>query len=186
MVDQTDFGRNTLLVCSESRWAICPSVALWSYPWGGVMGFLLHVRTQVPYPLAMPIAHPNPLNTHRSPRPSHAQGTQQVCAGYCMYGQCTTMILTTGSGVNGFTLHPGIGEFILTHPKITIPGIVGRGKVERVGGSSRSKPRLNPMLSAPHSSLSPPSARKPRPSARKLAGQLRQVWLFTELATKRR
>jgi fructose-1,6-bisphosphatase I len=48
-------------------------------------------------------------------------GTQQVCAGYCMYGQCTTMILTTGSGVNGFTLHPGIGEFILTHPKITIP-----------------------------------------------------------------
>jgi fructose-1,6-bisphosphatase I len=31
------------------------------------------------------------------------------------------MILTTGHGVNGFTLDQDIGEFILTHPNIMIP-----------------------------------------------------------------
>jgi fructose-1,6-bisphosphatase I len=49
------------------------------------------------------------------------QGTQQVCAGFVLYGPSTMMILTTGQGVNGFTLNQEIGEFILTHPHITIP-----------------------------------------------------------------
>ncbi len=31
------------------------------------------------------------------------------------------MVLTTGNGVNGFTLDQNIGEFILTHPNIQIP-----------------------------------------------------------------
>jgi fructose-1,6-bisphosphatase I len=31
------------------------------------------------------------------------------------------MVLTTGNGVNGFTLDQNIGEFILTHPNIRIP-----------------------------------------------------------------
>ncbi|APZ42199.1 class 1 fructose-bisphosphatase [Acidihalobacter ferrooxydans] len=48
-------------------------------------------------------------------------GTQQVCAGYALYGPCTIMVLTTGNGVNGFTLDQDIGEFILTHPNMTIP-----------------------------------------------------------------
>jgi fructose-1,6-bisphosphatase I len=48
-------------------------------------------------------------------------GTQQVCAGYAIYGPSTMMVLTTGHGVNGFTLDPNIGEFVLTHPSITIP-----------------------------------------------------------------
>jgi fructose-1,6-bisphosphatase I len=48
-------------------------------------------------------------------------GTQQVCAGYCMYGQATVLVLTLGHGVNAFTLHSGIGEFILTHPNLRIP-----------------------------------------------------------------
>ena len=48
-------------------------------------------------------------------------GTEQVCAGFCVYGPTTMMILTTGNGVNGFTLDRDIGEFILTHPKMTIP-----------------------------------------------------------------
>ena len=33
----------------------------------------------------------------------------------------TMMVLTTGNGVNGFTLNPDIGEFVLTHPDIKIP-----------------------------------------------------------------
>jgi len=49
------------------------------------------------------------------------KGTDQVCAGFCVYGPTTMMILTTGNGVNGFTLDRDVGEFILTHPKMTIP-----------------------------------------------------------------
>lgn len=48
-------------------------------------------------------------------------GTEQVCAGYALYGPSTMMVLTTGNGVNGFTLDQNIGEFILTHPNMTIP-----------------------------------------------------------------
>lgn len=31
------------------------------------------------------------------------------------------LILTTGQGVNGFTLDQDVGEFILTHPAMKIP-----------------------------------------------------------------
>ena len=48
-------------------------------------------------------------------------GTEQVCAGYAIYGPSTMLVLTTGHGVNGFTLDRSIGEFILTHPDMTIP-----------------------------------------------------------------
>ena len=49
------------------------------------------------------------------------RGTEQVAAGYALYGPSTMMVLTTGNGVNGFTLDQNIGEFVLTHPKMTIP-----------------------------------------------------------------
>lgn len=49
------------------------------------------------------------------------EGTQQVCAGYCLYGSATMMVLTIGHGTHGFTLDPSIGEFILTHPSMQIP-----------------------------------------------------------------
>lgn len=48
-------------------------------------------------------------------------GTSQVCAGFCVYGPTTIMVLTTGNGVNGFTLDRDVGEFILTHPNMRIP-----------------------------------------------------------------
>jgi fructose-1,6-bisphosphatase I len=48
-------------------------------------------------------------------------GRELLAAGYCMYGSSTQLVLTTGNGVNGFTLDPAIGEFILTHKKLTIP-----------------------------------------------------------------
>jgi fructose-1,6-bisphosphatase I len=47
-------------------------------------------------------------------------GVKQVCAGYTLYGPSTMMVLTTGSGVNGFTLDQNIGEFILSHPNLRI------------------------------------------------------------------
>lgn len=53
-------------------------------------------------------------------------GDNLVCSGYCMYSSSTILVLTCGDGVNGFTLDPQIGEFILTHPNIQIPK---RGKI---------------------------------------------------------
>jgi fructose-1,6-bisphosphatase I len=49
------------------------------------------------------------------------KGSEQVCAGFVLYGPSTIMVLTTGHGVNGFTLDQDIGEFILTHPNMRIP-----------------------------------------------------------------
>ena len=48
-------------------------------------------------------------------------GTQQVCAGLALYGPSTMLVLTTGDGVDGFTLDRDIGAFILTHPQMKIP-----------------------------------------------------------------
>ncbi|MGB0506699.1 MAG: class 1 fructose-bisphosphatase [Pikeienuella sp.] len=48
-------------------------------------------------------------------------GSEQVCAGYSVYGPSTSLVVTTGQGVNGFTHNLGTGEFVLTHPNMTIP-----------------------------------------------------------------
>jgi fructose-1,6-bisphosphatase I len=48
-------------------------------------------------------------------------GTEQVAAGYVVYGSSTKLIYTTGNGVNGFTLDPSIDEFLLSHPNIQTP-----------------------------------------------------------------
>ena len=48
-------------------------------------------------------------------------GNQLQAAGYALYGAATMIVLSTGLGVNGFTLDPTIGEFILTAPNMTIP-----------------------------------------------------------------
>lgn len=48
-------------------------------------------------------------------------GTEQVCAGYAIYGPSTMLVLSTGRGVHGFTLDREIGEFMLTHPDLRIP-----------------------------------------------------------------
>jgi fructose-1,6-bisphosphatase I/sedoheptulose-1,7-bisphosphatase len=48
-------------------------------------------------------------------------GMKQVAAGYALYGPTTMLVLTVGDGVNGFTLEPNLGEFMLTHPKLKIP-----------------------------------------------------------------
>jgi fructose-1,6-bisphosphatase I len=49
------------------------------------------------------------------------KGTEQVAAGYIIYGSSTMLVYTTGKGVNGFTLDPSIGEFCLSHPNMKIP-----------------------------------------------------------------
>ncbi|MCF8464935.1 MAG: class 1 fructose-bisphosphatase [Flavobacteriales bacterium] len=49
------------------------------------------------------------------------KGTEQVAAGYVIYGSSTMLVYTTGNGVNGFTLDPSIGAFFLSHPDMKIP-----------------------------------------------------------------
>ncbi len=48
-------------------------------------------------------------------------GRNLVAAGYMIYGSSTMMVYSTGHGVHGFTLEPSVGEFLLSHPNITIP-----------------------------------------------------------------
>lgn len=49
------------------------------------------------------------------------RGTEQVAAGYIIYGSSCMLVYTTGKGVNGFTLDPSIGEFCLSNPNIKTP-----------------------------------------------------------------
>ena len=48
-------------------------------------------------------------------------GSQQVAAGYCVYGPQTTLVLTVGDGVAMFTLDREQGSFVLTRENVTIP-----------------------------------------------------------------
>jgi len=48
-------------------------------------------------------------------------GAAQVAAGYAIYGPTTMLVLSVGNGVSGFTLDPSLGEFMLTHPDLTVP-----------------------------------------------------------------
>lgn len=48
-------------------------------------------------------------------------GSQQVCAGMALYGPSTVLVVTTGKGVDGFTLDRDVGNFVLTHPQLAIP-----------------------------------------------------------------
>jgi fructose-1,6-bisphosphatase I len=62
-------------------------------------------------------------------------GYKQVCAGYLVYGSSCMLVYTTGQGVHGFTLDPSMGEFLLSHENIQIPG---RGSIYSVNeGNSR-------------------------------------------------
>lgn len=51
------------------------------------------------------------------------KGREQIAAGYVMYGASTMLVYTTGERVDGFTLDPSIGSFLLSHPNIRIPEV---------------------------------------------------------------
>ena len=48
-------------------------------------------------------------------------GSQQVAAGYAVYGPQTMLVLTVGTGVVGFTLDREMGSWLLTDESISIP-----------------------------------------------------------------
>ncbi len=49
------------------------------------------------------------------------KGSEQVAAGYVLYGSSTMLVYTTGHGVNGFTYESTLGEYFLSHPDMKIP-----------------------------------------------------------------
>jgi len=49
------------------------------------------------------------------------KGRDIVAAGYILYGSSTMLVYAAGNSVNGFTLDPQIGEFLLSHPNLRIP-----------------------------------------------------------------
>ena len=61
-------------------------------------------------------------------------GVKQIAAGYVMYGSSTILVFTSGNGVQGFTLDPTIGSFLLSHPDIKIRE---RGSIYSVNEGNR-------------------------------------------------
>lgn len=48
-------------------------------------------------------------------------GSEQLMAGYVIYGSSTMLVYTTGAGTHGFTFDPAMGEFYLSHPNMQTP-----------------------------------------------------------------
>jgi len=97
-------------------------------------------------------------------------GSEMVAAGYTMYGSSANLVLSTGSGVNGYTLDAALGEFILTHPDIKIPP---RGKIYSFneGNSMYFHP---PVVSYLNSIKYPPTGKAPY-SARYIGSMVADV-----------
>jgi fructose-1,6-bisphosphatase I len=64
------------------------------------------------------------------------EGNKQVGAGYVVYGSSTMLVYSTGNGVNGFTLDPSVGMFLLSHPDIRLPE---RGKIYSINEGNYPK-----------------------------------------------
>ncbi|MDH5681834.1 MAG: class 1 fructose-bisphosphatase [Spirochaetota bacterium] len=64
------------------------------------------------------------------------RGRDQVAAGYVIYGSSTMLVYTTGNGVNGFTLDPTVGSFLLSHPDIRI---AQKGSIYSINEGNYSK-----------------------------------------------
>ena len=73
-------------------------------------------------------------------------GSNLLAAGYAVYGSSTMFVYSTGLGVHGFTLDPGVGEFILSHPNIKSPqkgGIYSVNEGNRAYWDDRTKKIVN-------------------------------------------
>ena len=94
-------------------------------------------------------------------------GSEQLCAGYIIYGSSTMLVYTTGNGVHGFTLDPSLGEFLLTHENIRIPC---RSKYYSVNESYRE--RWDPAMQAYVDFLKTEDAASGRPYSSRYIGSL--------------
>ena len=64
------------------------------------------------------------------------RGSEQMAAGYILYGSSTMLVYTTGHGVNGFTYETTLCEYFLSHPDMKMPE---EGKIYSINeGSANS------------------------------------------------
>lgn len=71
------------------------------------------------------------------------KGSEQVAAGYILYGSSTMLVYTTGHGVNGFTYEPTLGEYFLSHPDMNMPVDGKIYSINEGGYNSFAKPVKN-------------------------------------------
>ena len=62
-----------------------------------------------------------PAKAGEGAAPFLQSGRNQVAAGYCVYGPQTTLVLTLGKGVAGFTMDPPTGQWVQTAAALRIP-----------------------------------------------------------------
>lgn len=87
-----------------------------------------------------------------------------VAAGYCLYSATTVLVVTMGSGVDGFTLDPDKGVFLHTHEDIRIPKTGPIYSFNEANFRDFSNPVKNYLASLKEGTS--PSAVKTRSSAR--------------------
>ena len=75
----------------------------------------------------------SPVNSPITKEDVLQKGTEQIAAGYILYGSSTMLVYTTGNGVNGFTYEPTLGEYFLSHPNMKIPS---EGKIYSINEGS--------------------------------------------------
>lgn len=63
----------------------------------------------------------SPIGTPPTEEDFLQPGSQQVAAGYIIYGSSTMLVYSTGNGVHGFTYDPSLGVFYLSHEDMKIP-----------------------------------------------------------------
>lgn len=68
------------------------------------------------------------------------KGTEQVAAGYVIYGPQTLLVLTTGHGTHCFTLDSELGSWILTQENMKIPMTTSEYSVNSSNSRHWSKP----------------------------------------------
>ena len=125
MVGETEWTGHLAAIASEEMEDICPVVPagrrgkylLVFDPLDGSSNIDANISVGTIFSI---LRSPDP---GAEPRVEHflQPGTAQVCAGFALYGPSTMLILTTGDGVDGFTLDRDIGAFVLTHPRLRIP-----------------------------------------------------------------
>jgi fructose-1,6-bisphosphatase I len=86
------------------------------------------------------------------------QGSEQVAAGYVMYGTSTLLVYSSGHGVDGFTLDHDLGEFLLSHPHIRCP-VRGRTYSANLGHANEWEPNIRKLIA--HLGESDPATQRP-------------------------
>ena len=92
-------------------------------------------------------------------------GSEQVAAGYVMYGSSTMLVYATADGAHGFTLDPQVGTWLSTHPDIQIPS---RGK--SWGGNAGNRTAWHPGVQAFVRALEADEPSRKRPYGQRNAG----------------